>query len=1353
MNMRQCVRLLCSGVVLLSIAGCPWCPTEPLLKADFQAAPVSGTAPLEVAFTDASTSRGAPVTAWTWNFGDGGSSTEQNPRHTYQRVGKYTVLLQAQSADGFDVRSKRQLIDVTQPTIAPEARFRAEPLQGTAPLRVAFRDRSLPGSHPIDTWAWDFGDGETSNDRHPVHVYADPGTYPVSLTVHTSAGQHTLTKPALIAVAEVEVPVSFASPALETLVREAVQQPDGGLVESQVSGIETLSGQGLGISDLAGLEYCAALETLDLGGNEITDLGPLSSLSHLTWLNLEDNAVSDLAPLLANPAFGSGAMLWLRGNPLGQQALCVQIPALEARGVQVDFDGECAGSNEGELEGEVEGQVEGQLEGEVEVPVMTLRRQVFPGQACGAEAALDLVVTLSYDGAAPVTALGLVETLPDGWTFGSVVSGPAPANVLARPSGEVEFLWIEIPAFPMELRYRILVPVNPSGTETVSGLGLYRLDGPELRTNTETTSFSCGIAPEEGEGEWPGSDRMFLAQTVSGPYTPGMPLDVTVTLDYTDPENAVMAVGLMTLLPPLWSYQGLVSGQLPPIRPNAGAQGDLGFMWIDVPLFPVTFTYRVLAPESASGPQTFSGQILYRLSGPELTSALVQTTVLPADTLDGEPQEGEGAFEGAVEGTLEGSSEGSPEGEPEGITEGEGEGVLAYDMVLERAIAAGYVPGQTLDVTLTLTYTGAGQVSALGARETLPPGWTFVKCVSGDLPPIRPSAGTPAPFGFAWIQVPEFPASFTYRVRAPEDATGPQLIRGHGEYRTVGGPLVSNDTESIVLPGEVNEGEVEGTVEGEGEVALDYDMVLDRVMSGDYLPGQTLDVTLTLTYTGDGPITALGIYEIAPSGWTFVRLNGGKVPTIHPAIRDTSPFPFAWIEIPAFPVRFTYRVRAPEDAEGPQLFRGQGEYRSDGPRLVTNYAETLVLPADTGEGEGTFAFDMVLDRVIAGGYVPGQTLDITLNFAYTGSLSVRAIGLYEFLPDGWTFERLVSGDLPPIRPDMGESTRLGFAWIEPPVFPARFTYRVRAPEDAVGAQVFAGQVEYRTDDPPLISNYAQTIVLPSDVSEGEGESEGTIDGEGGLEYGMVLEREVAGPCVPGETVDVTVILRYAGEKPLSALGLYELSSFGWSFAGLVSGDLPEIIPDIGQFGGFYFAWSSPLAFPTTFTYRLYVPVDQPARTFLSGTAVYRTDGPELTSNYCETELIWEEVPEGECVPIGDYGLLQGAWSNWWEGSRSAFPGVTWIFVRLNCRDVFHLAHFRCYSNCWWNHTDSGWYELDESAHQITLWTMASCDNTYCDTHYESPVVTTLSYEIQGDQLVLGTETLRNVEDEGADVEF
>ncbi|MFP4471830.1 MAG: FISUMP domain-containing protein [Bacteroidales bacterium] len=78
---------------------------------DFSAIPVSGDAPLTVSFSDLSANNPA---AWQWNFGDGNTSTQQNPEHIYQNAGSYTVQLTVTNSYGSDTEIKADYITVTQ---------------------------------------------------------------------------------------------------------------------------------------------------------------------------------------------------------------------------------------------------------------------------------------------------------------------------------------------------------------------------------------------------------------------------------------------------------------------------------------------------------------------------------------------------------------------------------------------------------------------------------------------------------------------------------------------------------------------------------------------------------------------------------------------------------------------------------------------------------------------------------------------------------------------------------------------------------------------------------------------------------------------------------------------------------------------------------------------------------------------------------------------------------------------------------------------------------------------------------------------------------------------------------------
>jgi len=163
--------------------------------AAFSASPTSGNSPLNVTFTDSST--GSP-TAWSWSFGDGTSSTSQNPVHTYSAAGNYTVALTVTNAAGNNTTTKSNYITVTgTSSTMPVAGFSSNVTSGSAPLNVLFSDTST-GSPT--SWNWSFGDGTTSTTKNPVHNYSTAGNYTVALTVSNSAGSNTTTKSNYITV-------------------------------------------------------------------------------------------------------------------------------------------------------------------------------------------------------------------------------------------------------------------------------------------------------------------------------------------------------------------------------------------------------------------------------------------------------------------------------------------------------------------------------------------------------------------------------------------------------------------------------------------------------------------------------------------------------------------------------------------------------------------------------------------------------------------------------------------------------------------------------------------------------------------------------------------------------------------------------------------------------------------------------------------------------------------------------------------------------------------------------------------------------------------------------------------------
>ena len=171
--------------------------------ASFTNTPRTAIAPATVVFTDTST---GDNTLWQWDFGDGASSTEQHPSHSYTTPGSYTVTLTVQGADGADTYALPQAVQIYQPA---QANFVASPLGGVAPLQVTFTDQS---SGDISAWSWEFGDGEGSVVQNPVHLYQTPGVYSVTLRVNGAGGESTRTQPAYITVSAPPTPTPTSTP-------------------------------------------------------------------------------------------------------------------------------------------------------------------------------------------------------------------------------------------------------------------------------------------------------------------------------------------------------------------------------------------------------------------------------------------------------------------------------------------------------------------------------------------------------------------------------------------------------------------------------------------------------------------------------------------------------------------------------------------------------------------------------------------------------------------------------------------------------------------------------------------------------------------------------------------------------------------------------------------------------------------------------------------------------------------------------------------------------------------------------------------------------------------------------------
>ncbi len=150
----------------------------PAPVAAFTGSPTSGCAPLTVYFTNQST---GDITSYSWTFGDGGSSTAQNPSHQYTSAGSYTVALTVTGPGGSDVETKTNYITVGVP---PTANFTGSPTSGDVPLAVNFTNTSSGAT----SYSWNFGDSQTSTATNPSHTYTSTGTFTVTLTATNACG-------------------------------------------------------------------------------------------------------------------------------------------------------------------------------------------------------------------------------------------------------------------------------------------------------------------------------------------------------------------------------------------------------------------------------------------------------------------------------------------------------------------------------------------------------------------------------------------------------------------------------------------------------------------------------------------------------------------------------------------------------------------------------------------------------------------------------------------------------------------------------------------------------------------------------------------------------------------------------------------------------------------------------------------------------------------------------------------------------------------------------------------------------------------------------------------------------------
>ena len=190
MNNKKVMIAISTILVIGIFSGCVERQTEVELKAIFDYNPAEDIfINTTISFVDKST--GEDINSRSWDFGDGTTSSVENPIHTYDDIGTYEVILKITGPNGKTSNSSQNITITYKP---PAADFDHPTENITVNTELTFTDTSEPGDANITSWLWDFGDGTNSTEQNPLpHVYTEDKVYVITLTV-TDANEMTNTK-------------------------------------------------------------------------------------------------------------------------------------------------------------------------------------------------------------------------------------------------------------------------------------------------------------------------------------------------------------------------------------------------------------------------------------------------------------------------------------------------------------------------------------------------------------------------------------------------------------------------------------------------------------------------------------------------------------------------------------------------------------------------------------------------------------------------------------------------------------------------------------------------------------------------------------------------------------------------------------------------------------------------------------------------------------------------------------------------------------------------------------------------------------------------------------------------------
>ncbi|MDI6792580.1 MAG: PKD domain-containing protein [bacterium] len=287
----------------------------PIPEADFTVdnpTPCSGAT---VCFTDVST---GTVTGWSWDL-DGDSNvdaTDSSPCWAYHSPGDYTVSLTVSDTCGSDSETRTAYITVNGSTVAAD--FGSDTTTGCAPLTVNFSDSS---TGDVLSWLWDFGDGTTSSDSNPSHIYPDSGTYTVSLTVSDTCGSDSETRTDYITVTDTITTVLSVSPATKTV------------------GIEDTFTLDINLANAPEFDSLGAYLSFDTNTLEVTNLTqgpfPLGAAPIKSEYDNQTGQINYAAGVFSGTTRGSGTVLTITFKAKSQGSPSITFDTVSPRNTQI----------------------------------------------------------------------------------------------------------------------------------------------------------------------------------------------------------------------------------------------------------------------------------------------------------------------------------------------------------------------------------------------------------------------------------------------------------------------------------------------------------------------------------------------------------------------------------------------------------------------------------------------------------------------------------------------------------------------------------------------------------------------------------------------------------------------------------------------------------------------------------------------------------------------------------------------------------------------------------------------------------------------------------------------------------